>query len=98
MTPEVMPMLKRSLLGACLLVLAACASNPPAPRTATAKAASSSGSPVGCVNKTATRLPTSPEDCAGFGNSHSENAIRDTGQVHAQEALKMLDTAVTIGH
>jgi len=91
-------MLKTSLLSACLIVLAACASNPPAaPRNATAKAATSSGSPLGCVNKTATRLPTSPADCAGFGNSHSEDAIKGTGQVQAQDALRMLDTSVTLG-
>ncbi len=92
-------MLKTSLLGACLIVLAACASNPPAAsRNATAKAATSSGSPLGCVNKTATRLPTSPDDCAGFGNSHSDNAIQSTGQVQPQDALRMLDTSVTAGH
>ncbi len=92
-------MLKTSLLGACLIVLAACASNPPAaPRNATAKAATSSGSPLGCVNKTATRLPTGPDDCAGFGNSHSDNAIQSTGQVQPQDALRMLDTSVTAGH
>jgi hypothetical protein len=88
-------MLKTSLLGACLMALAACASNPPAaPRNATARAATSSGSPVGCVNKTATRLPTTPADCAGFGNSHSDEAIKSTGQTQAQEALRMLDPAV----
>jgi len=88
-------MLKTSLLGACLIALAACASNPPAaPRNATARAASNSGSPAGCVNKTATRLPTSPADCAGFGNSHSDEAIKSTGQVQAQDALRMLDPAV----
>jgi hypothetical protein len=88
-------MLKTSLLGACLIALAACASNPPAaPRNATARAATSSGSPVGCVNKTATRLPTSPADCAGFGNSHSDQDIKSTGQTQAQEALRMLDPAV----
>jgi hypothetical protein len=94
-----MAMLKISLLGACLIVLAACASNPPAaPRNATAKAATSSGSPLGCVNKTATRLPTTPADCAGFGNSHSEDAIKSTGEVQVQDALRLLDPAVTVGH
>jgi hypothetical protein len=93
-------MLKTSLLGACLIALAAaCASNPPAaPRTATAKTEASSGSPLGCVNKTATRLPTSPSECAGFGNSHSQDAIKSTGQVQAQDALRMLDPSVTVGH
>jgi hypothetical protein len=92
-------MLKTSLLGACLIVLAACASNPPAaPRNATAKAANSPGSPLGCVNKTATRLPTSPDECAGFGTSHSDDALKSTGQPHAQDALRMLDTSVTVNH
>jgi hypothetical protein len=91
-------MLKTSLLALCVVCLAgACAGNPPAgPRHATANAASNSGSPVGCVNKTATRLPTSPEDCAGFGNSHPADAIKSTGQPQAQEALRMLDPTVTV--
>ena len=91
-------MLKMSLLGVCVILLAACASNPPAaPRTAAARAASS-GSPPGCVNKTATRLPTTPADCAGFGSSHSYDALKSTGQVEAQDALRILDTSVTAGH
>ena len=92
-------MLKTSLLASSLIVLAgACASNPPAaPRhaTANANAASNSGSPVGCVNKTATRLPTSPDDCAGFGNSHPSDAIKSTGQPQAGDALRLLDPAIT---
>jgi hypothetical protein len=88
-------MLKISLLAPCLIVLAACASNPPeAPRNAIAKAASNSGSPLGCVNKTATRLPTSPDDCAGFGSSHGSDAIKSTGQPQGQDALRMLDPSV----
>ena len=88
-------MLKTSLLATCLIALAACASNPPAAqRNATAKAASSPASPLGCVNKTATRLPTSPDDCAGLGNSHSSDAFKSTGQPQALGALRMLDTSV----
>jgi len=90
-------MLKISLLGASLIVLAACASNPPAaPRNATARADSSSGSPTGCVNKTASRLASSADDCAGFGNSHSSDAIKSTGQPRAQDALRLLDPTVTV--
>ena len=91
-------MLKTSLLAAWLIVLAsACASNPTAAtRHATANAASSSGSPAGCVNKTATRLPTSPDECAGFGNSHSSDALKSTGQPQAGEALRLLDPSITV--
>ncbi|HTL20399.1 MAG TPA: hypothetical protein VL220_06770 [Steroidobacteraceae bacterium] len=91
-------MLKTSLLAASLIVLAGgCASNPPAAtRQATANAASNSGSPVGCVNKTATRLPTSPDDCAGFGNSHSADAMKSTGEPRAGDSLRLLDPSVTV--
>ena len=91
-------MLKISLLAACMIVLAGgCASNPwPPTRNATANAASNSGSPVGCVNKTATRLPTSPDDCAGFGNSHSADAIKSTGQPHVEDSLRLLDPSVIV--
>jgi hypothetical protein len=89
-------MLKTSLLAASLIFLAGgCASNPPATRHATANAASNSGSPVGCVNKTATRLPTSPDDCAGFGNSHSADAIKSTGEPRAGDSLRLLDPSIT---
>jgi hypothetical protein len=43
-------------------------------------------------------LPTTPDDCAGFGSSHSEDAIKSTGQVQAQDALRLLDPSVTTGH
>jgi hypothetical protein len=91
-------MLKTSLLAAALIVLAVgCASNPPAAtRHTTANAASNSGSPVGCVNKTATRLPTSPDDCAGFGNSHSADAMQSTGEPRAADSLRLLDPSVTV--
>ena len=90
-------MLKTSLLGASLILLAACASHPPAaPRNATARADSSSGSPAGCVNKTATRLSSSTDDCAGFGSSHSSEAIKSTGQPRVQDALHLLDPTVTV--
>ena len=46
----------------------------------------------------ATRLPTTPADCAGFGNSHSDDALKSTGQVQAQDALRILDPSVTVGH
>jgi len=91
-------MLKKSLLGAFLVLLASCASTPPAPQTAKATSPSSSGSPAGCVNKTASRLPSRPEDCAGFGNSHSQDALKSTGQTDAANALQLLDPSVTAGH
>jgi hypothetical protein len=84
----VIAMLKTSLVGAVLLALAACATTPPAPKTAAAKA------PVGCVSDTATRLPVNPNDCAGFGSTYTKKDLDQTGRVYAQDALRDLDPAI----
>jgi hypothetical protein len=81
----------RIVIGACAaLALAACASAPPTLPTASAKKP-----PVGCVSDTATRLPTPPSECKGFGNTYTKEDLDRTGQVYAQDALRMLDPSVT---
>jgi hypothetical protein len=50
------------------------------------------------VNKTATRLPTRHEDCAGFGSSHSQDELKSTGQTDVASALQTLNPSVTAGH
>jgi hypothetical protein len=52
-------------------------------------------SPLGCVNDTASRLPTPRWKCAGFGSTHTKDQLDSTGQPFAQDSLRMLDTAVT---
>jgi hypothetical protein len=90
-------MLKTSLLGAGVIILAACASNPAAaPRTATASAQGSSGPRAGCLNKSATRLPSPMEDCTAFGHSLSADALKSTGGPTTQDALRLLDPTVTV--
>jgi hypothetical protein len=39
-----------------------------------------------------------PQDCAGFGNSHWDSAIKSTGQTQAGDALRILDPSVTVTH
>jgi hypothetical protein len=90
-------MLKTSLLGASLILLAACASNPPtAPRNATARAENRAGSAGACVNKSDTRLPSATDLCAGAGHSFSSDALKSTGGATTADALRLLDPTVTV--
>jgi hypothetical protein len=92
MIGEVITMIKRSIAGALVSVLlASCASTPPAtPPTASAKRP-----PAGCVSDTATRLPVPAGECAGVGSTYTKEDLDRTGQVYAQDALRMLDPSVT---
>lgn len=88
-------MFKSLALGVSLaLTLAACATTPPAPAKATAKAL-----PPGCVGNTATRIPTKGDQCAGFGSTYTQDDLYRTGATTPAEALRLLDPALTIhGH
>jgi hypothetical protein len=89
----VIAMLKISLLGgAVILALAACATTPPAPKTAAAEAKP----PLGCVSATATRLPVSPNECAGVGSTYTKKDLDQTGRVYAQDALRDLDPTIRV--
>jgi hypothetical protein len=83
-----------------LLAVSACATAPPASRSVAPNAVAQTGAkkpPLGCVNDTATRLRTPPEECAGMGSSYTSKDLQSTGQAFAQDSLRMLDPAVT-GH
>ena len=86
-------MLKSFAIGACLVLLSACASQPTSPNKATTAAAKKP--PAGCVAQTATRIPVKDDACAGFGNTYTKQDIDDTGQVFLDRALPMLDPAIT---
>lgn len=89
------------LMGAWLsLCVAACASTPSSPDAATSKAAATPNlPPVGCVSKTATRIPMSPTECAAFGRVWTEQDIKTTGATDSAQALRLLDPSVTVtGH
>ena len=84
-------MLRTSLVGgAMILALAACATTPPTPMPAAAQAKP----PLGCVSDTATRLPVSPNECAGVGSTYTKKDLDQTGRVYLQDALRDLDPAV----
>lgn len=88
-------MLKPLAIGACLAVLSACATTPPTPaKTPTAAAQM----PAGCVGQTATRIPVKEGECAGFGNTYTQQDLQNTGQTYTEKALSMLDPSVRVGH
>jgi len=86
-------MLKKILLGACLVLpLAACT-------TPSASAALAPVGTAGCVADTATRIPVKEGDCAGFGRTYTQQDIQRTGQADTAQALRLLDPSLTVhGH
>lgn len=86
-------MLKSSVIGACLVLLSACATTPSNPdKTTTASAKP----PAGCVGQTATLIPLKdPTSCAGFGSTYTRQDIDRTGQTSLDRALQMLDPSIT---
>jgi hypothetical protein len=92
MIDEVITMTKRLIAGALISVLlASCATTP----QATPPTASDKRPPVGCVSDTATRLQVPAGECAGFGSTYTKEDMDRTGQVYAQDALRMLDPTIT---
>lgn len=90
-------MLKSFAIGACLVLLSACAGTPSKPAQTTA---ANARPPAGCVGQSATRLPvTNPTACAGFGNTYTRDDIDRTGYTTLGPALRMLDPSISIsGH
>lgn len=84
-------MLNKVLIGAGLsLCIAACTTSPSAPRVL--RATANSPTP-GCVAKTGSRIAS---DCPAPGREYDQRDIRTTGQTDAQQALRMLDSSVTL--
>ena len=84
-------MLNKMLLCSGLAVLSACAATPqPKP------AAAAFVPPPGCVASTATRIPNSPSECAGFGSTYTHQDIERTGEPTPGAALRLLDPSLTI--
>jgi hypothetical protein len=89
-------MLKRLVIGACLVLpLAACTT--PSPTGELTKIPAFALRPaVGCVTDTGTRIPVNEHECAGFGRTYSGEEIQRTGAADTAEALQLLDPMLTI--
>jgi hypothetical protein len=92
-------MLKKILLGACLVVPLAACTTPSATREPPKSAALAPAPTPGCVADTATRLPVKEGDCAGFGRTYTQQDIQRTGQPDTAQALRLLNPSLTVhGH
>lgn len=86
-------MLKSFALGACVLLLSACAGSPTKPNQATT---ANARPPAGCVGQTATLIPLKdPKSCAGFGSTYTKDDLDKTGQTEVGPALRMLDPSIS---
>jgi hypothetical protein len=88
------PYLRAACAIAPLLVLAACAA------TTGVKPNAAAPGPVAnnpaCLKSTASRIPDSTGGCSAVGRSYSSEDIQRTGAVTADEALRLLDPAITV--
>jgi hypothetical protein len=76
-------------------ILASCAAT-----TAGVKPDAVAGGPVArnpaCLSDTGTRIPANDANCSTVGRSYSSDDIHRTGATSADEALPLLDPAITV--
>ena len=92
-------MLKKLLIGACLVLPLAACTTPSATREPRTSAFLAPARTPGCVPDTATRIPMTQGDCAGFGRIYTQEDLLRTGAADTAQALRLLDPALTVhGH
>jgi hypothetical protein len=92
-------MLKRLVIGACLVLPLAACTTPSPTREPVPIPAFALGPAVGCVPDTATRLPVRAQECGAFGQSYTGEQLLRTGSQDVSEALRLLDPALQVhGH
>ena len=92
-------MLKRLVIGACLVLPLAACTTPSPTREPAQLPAFALGPTVGCVPDTATRLPVRAQECGAFGQSYTGEQLLRTGSQDVSEALRLLDPALQVhGH
>jgi hypothetical protein len=99
MDREVMTMMsnKALIIAGMSLWVAACASTPATPDAAkTPATAAAQLPPSGCVSQTATRIRTTPTECAGAGHVWTDDQIKGTGATDPAQALRLLDPTITV--
>jgi hypothetical protein len=92
-------MLKRLVIGACLVLPLAACTTPSPTREPAQIPAFALGPAVGCVPDTATRLPVRAQECGAFGQSYTGEQLLRTGAQDVTESLRLLDPALRVhGH
>lgn len=89
-------MLKKLLIGACLVLpLAACSTSSPTREVASTALVAPARTP-GCVTDTGTRIPVMPGNCTGFGQTYTRQDILNTGAADTAQALWLLDPSLQL--
>jgi uncharacterized low-complexity protein len=77
------------------LILAACAAG-----TADLKPGSNASKTAaqnpGCLSQTGSRITSTGTQCSAFGRSYSNEDIQRTGATTADDALRLMDPAITV--
>ena len=84
-------MLRALITGACVLATLAGCATAPAHSNSTASATANPA----CLS-TGSRIPQGQNSCAAFGQSYTEEQLRQTGRWEVGPALQTLDPAVTV--
>jgi hypothetical protein len=80
---------------AATLILASCAATTAGVKPDAAAAGPTARNPA-CLSDTGTRIPDNGTNCSAVGRSYSSNDINSTGATTADEALRLLDPAITV--
>ena len=92
-------MFRQFLTGACLLAaLGGCVTGPHSQNNVATAATQDSRQQSSCVADAGPRLPSSPRQCAGYGNTYSGKDLQQTGRENVAPALQTLDPSITIQH
>ena len=86
-------------IGACLVLALVACTTPSATREPPTSALLAPARTRGCVPDTATRIPVTQAECAGFGRTYTQEDLLRTGAADTGQALRLLDPALTVhGH
>ena len=80
---------------ATVLILAACATNTAGLKPKSEASATATHNSA-CPDQTGSRIAGNSADCAAFGRSYSREDIDRTGATTADEALRLMDTSITV--
>ena len=89
--------LRPAITTAAAVILAACAATPANVKPKPASALAVAENPF-CLKQTGSRIAGNAADCSAFGRSYSRDDIDHTGSTSAEDALRLLDPAITVHH
>jgi hypothetical protein len=82
---------------ALLLMVSACVATTPGDKPKTTASAATAQNPA-CLTQTGSRIPDNGTDCPAFGRSYSHDDITRMGAATTGDALRLLDSSITVHH